>query len=79
MSEITIQVPKEIPVSNLKRKIDELIKEEEIRWVLFEKCIEELSLSEKDLEELEIAREEAWKETKKMGLRGLEYAKFKGN
>ncbi|MBU4373684.1 MAG: hypothetical protein KKD69_05000 [Euryarchaeota archaeon] len=69
MSEIIIQVPKEIPVSNLKRKIDELIKEEEIRWVLFEKCIEELSLSEKDLEELEIAREEAWKETKeKYGL-----------
>ncbi len=65
MSEIIIQVPKEIPVSNLKRKIDELIKEEEIRWVLFEKCIEELSLSEKDLEELEIAREDAWKETKK--------------
>ncbi|MDP2765957.1 MAG: hypothetical protein Q8O41_00670 [Candidatus Methanoperedens sp.] len=65
MSEIIIQVPKEIPVSNLKRKIDELIKEEEIRWVLFEKCIEELSLSEEDLEELEIAREEAWKETKK--------------
>jgi len=65
MSEIIIQVPKEIPVSNLKRKIDELVKEEEIRWVLFEKCIEELSLSEKDLEELEIAREEAWKETKK--------------
>jgi len=65
MSEIIIQVPKEIPVSNLKRKIDELIKEEEIKWVLFEKCIEELSLSEKDLEELEIAREEAWKGTKK--------------
>jgi hypothetical protein len=65
MSEIIIQVPKEIPVSNLKRKIDELIKEEKIRWVLFEKCIEELSLSEKDMEELEIAREDAWKETKK--------------
>ncbi len=78
MSEIIIHVPKEIPVSNLRRKIDELIKEEEIRWVLFEKCIEELSLSEKDLEELEIAREEAWKETKN-GLKELEYAKFKGN
>ncbi|MCZ7355949.1 MAG: hypothetical protein O8C66_02695 [Candidatus Methanoperedens sp.] len=65
MSEIIIQVPKEIPVSNLKRKIDELVKEEEIKWVLFEKCIEELSLSEKDMEELEIAREDAWKETKK--------------
>lgn len=40
MTEIIIQVPKEIPVSSLKRKVDELVKEEEIRWVLFEKCIE---------------------------------------
>lgn len=65
MSEIITQVPKEIPVSSLKRKIDELVKEEEIRWILFEKCVKELSLSEKDLEELEIIREGVWKETKK--------------
>lgn len=65
MVEICIQVPEKIPASTLKRKIDELIKEEEIRWVLFEKCKDELSLSERELEELEIAREDAWKETKK--------------
>ncbi len=65
MAEICIQFPEKIPASALKRKIDELIKEEEIRWVLFEKCKNELSLSKKELDELEIAREDAWKETKK--------------
>ncbi len=34
-------------------------REEEIRWVLFEKCKKELSLDEKELEELEIIREKA--------------------
>lgn len=65
MSELLIQIPKDIPVSSIKRKIHDLIQEEEIRWVLFEKCKKELSLGEKDLEELEIVREKAWKETKK--------------
>ncbi|MCZ7401288.1 MAG: hypothetical protein O8C61_03615 [Candidatus Methanoperedens sp.] len=65
MSELLIQIPKDIPVSSLKRKIDDLIREEEIRWVLFEKCKKELSLGEKELEYLEIVREKAWKETKK--------------
>jgi len=46
---------------SLKRKIDELIKEEEVKWALFEKCKEEISLTEEELNELE----EAWKETKK--------------
>lgn len=65
MSEITIKVPEEIPLSSLKRKIDELVKEEEMKWALFEKCKEELSLTEEDLDELEKIREELWKETKK--------------
>ena len=65
MSEITIRVPEEIPLPSLKRKIDELVKEEEMKWALFEKCREELSLTEEDLDELERIREELWKETKK--------------
>lgn len=65
MREITIKVPEEIPLSSLKRKIDELVKEEELKWALFVKCKEELSLTEKDLDELEKIREELWKETKK--------------
>jgi len=65
MSEIRIKIPKEIPLPSLKRKIDELIKEEEVKWALFEKCKEEISLTEEELKELEKAREGAWKETKK--------------
>jgi hypothetical protein len=65
MSEIKINVPKGIPLSPLKRKIDRLVKEEEIKWTLFEKCKDELLLDKNDLEELENIREKAWKETKK--------------
>ena len=65
MSEITIKVPEEIPLPSIKKKIDELIKEEKIKWALFEKCKEELPLTEEDLSEFEKVREESWKETKK--------------
>jgi len=34
MSEIKINVPKGIPLSPLKRKIDRLVKEEKIKWTL---------------------------------------------
>ena len=49
MSEIKINVPKGIPLSPLKRKIDRLVKEEEIKWTLFEKCKDELLLDKNDL------------------------------
>ncbi len=65
MSEIKINVPKGIPLSPLKRKIDRLVKEEEIKWTLFEKCKDELLLDKNDLEELENIRKKAWKETRK--------------
>jgi hypothetical protein len=66
---ITVEVPEGIPLKPLKKKIDELVKEEEARWVLFERAIEELDLSESDLEDLEKVRENVWKdEKKKLGL-----------
>ncbi len=65
MSEIKINVPNGIPLSPLKRKIDRLVKEEEIKWTLFEKCKDELLLDKNDLEELDNIRERSWKETKK--------------
>jgi hypothetical protein len=65
MEEITIKVPKGLPGSYLKKKIDDLVREEELKWALFERCKEELSLTEDDLKELEIARERAWSETRK--------------
>ena len=69
MGEITVKVPKGLPGPYLKKKIDDLVREEELKWALFARCKEELSLSEDDLVELEKAREKAWCEMmKKYGL-----------
>ena len=65
MPTITIDVPENVPVEIIKRKIQKLIKEEQLKWELFEKAKEELNLTEEDLEDFEKAREEAWKEIKK--------------
>ncbi len=69
MGTIEVEVPEGIPLKPLKKKIDELVKEEEARWVLFERAIEELDLNESDLEGLEEVRERIWlEEKKKLGL-----------
>lgn len=65
MGEIKVDVPEGIPLKPLKKKIEELVREEEARWVLFERAIEELDLGESDLEGLEKVRENVWKEEKK--------------
>lgn len=65
MSEITIKIPDNIPVIPLKKKIDELVKEEELKWMLFEKCKEHISLTESDLKDLQAIREKTWQKTKK--------------
>jgi len=69
MGIIEVEIPEGLPLKSLKKKIDDLIKEEEARWVLFERSIEELNLSEAELEGLEEVREQIWtKEKKKLGL-----------
>ncbi|MEA1993312.1 MAG: hypothetical protein U9N35_02805 [Euryarchaeota archaeon] len=65
MNDLKIKIPEEIPFSSLKRKVDELIKDEELKWALFRKYKEELSLEKKELNGLEKEREKAWKKTKK--------------
>ena len=62
---IEVEVPEGLPLKSLMKKIDDLVKDEEARWVLFERSIVELNLSEVDLEELEEVREKIWKEEKK--------------
>lgn len=65
MEEITVKIPKGLPGPYLKKKIDALVREEELKWALFERCKDELSLTEDDLVGLEAARERAWSETRK--------------
>jgi len=62
---IEVEVPEGIPLKSLKKKIDELVKEEEARWVLFERAKEEINLSEAELEGLEEIRERVWRDEKK--------------
>jgi len=62
---IEVEVPEGLPLKSLKKKIDDLVKDEEARWVLFERSIVELNLSEADLEDLEEVREKIWREEKK--------------
>ena len=65
MGEIKVKVPEGIPMDSLREKINELIREEEVRWTLFETAREELSIDKAELEDLEQVRESVWKEEKK--------------
>lgn len=65
MDEITVKVPRGLPGPYLKKKIEDLVREEELKWALFERCKEELSLDRDDLDALEAAREKAWCKTRK--------------
>ena len=65
MGGIEFDIPDFRPIKPLKKKIDELIKEEETRWVLFRRAVDDLDLKEEDLLVLEEMREKVWKEEKK--------------
>jgi hypothetical protein len=45
--------------------VNDRLRDEKLKSALFEKCKEDLSLTEEDLEELERSREQAWSETRK--------------
>jgi hypothetical protein len=61
---IEVEIPDCLTLKPLKKKIDDLIKEEETKWVLFKRAAEDLDLAEEDLLDLEKARESVWKEEK---------------
>jgi len=87
-SKITIDVPENVPSSLLKRKFIKLVKEEALKWALFEKCKDEILLTEDELKVLEKVRETTWKETKKdtaynqhahLGIKQTRFLNFKVN
>lgn len=65
MGEIVVKVPEGLPLIHLKKKIDDLVKEEGLRWALMERCKADLGLESEDLERLEQIREEVWLREKK--------------
>ncbi len=65
MGEMKVKVPEGMPMDFLREKINELIREEEVRWTLFETSREELSIDRAEMEDLEQVRESVWKDEKK--------------
>ena len=65
MGEMKVKVPEGIPMDSLREKINELIREEEVRWTLFETSREELSIDRAEMEDLGQVRESVWKDEKK--------------
>lgn len=65
MGVIEVEIPDCLPIKPLMKKIDDLIKEEETRWMLFERAVEDLDLNEEDLLALEEVRDRVWREEKK--------------
>jgi len=65
MGVIEVQVPEGLPLNALKKKIDDLVKEEEARWALFEGSREKLNLSKTELAEHDKIEEKITKEDRK--------------
>ena len=65
MGVIEFQVPEGLPLNALKKKIDNLIKEEESRWALFEGSKEKLNRSKNELNEPDEIEEKTKKEDRK--------------
>ena len=55
-----------LSIEDIEKTLKQLKKKERLlKKILLEKLVEELNLTEEDLEDFEKAREEAWKEEKK--------------
>ena len=59
-------MPRTVFLAGLEKyAMDYLIKEEEAKWILFERAVEDLNLTDENLLALEKVRETVWKEEKK--------------
>jgi len=66
MGEIETKNLENLSIEDIEKTLKQLKKKERLlKKILLEKLVEELNLTEKDLEDFEKAREEAWKEEKK--------------
>lgn len=66
MTEIVLDVPDDLPLPGLIERLNTIIAEEHLRWMLFIKSVDVISLDDKDMTALEGMRDETWKEKKKL-------------
>ncbi|MCX6700619.1 MAG: hypothetical protein NTV68_11995, partial [Methanomicrobiales archaeon] len=65
MAEIVLNVPDELPLPSLIARLNDLIAEEHLKWMLFIKSADVLALTEKDIRAFEEMRDLTWMEKKK--------------
>jgi len=65
MTEIVLNVPDDLPLSGLIARLNDLIAEKHLKWMLFIKSVDELAVDDDDIATLENIRVHTWKETRK--------------
>ena len=65
MTEIVLTVPDDLPLPGLVARLNDLIAEEHLKWMLFSKSGDVLAINNEDLATFEKIREQVWTGTKK--------------
>jgi hypothetical protein len=60
MTEIVLNVPDDLPLPGLVARLNSLIAEEHLKWMLFQKSVDVLALDNEDLAAFEKSREQVW-------------------
>lgn len=65
MTEIVLNVPDDLPLPGLIARLNDLIAEEHLKWMLFIKSVDELGVDAEDITVLEKIRVQTWNEARK--------------
>lgn len=65
MTEIVLKVPDDLPLPGLIARLNDLIAEEHLKWMLFIKSVDELAVDDDDIAIFENIRVQTWEETRK--------------
>lgn len=62
MTEIVLKVPDDMPLPGLISRLNDLIAEEHLKWMLFAKSVDELAVDKRDMMAFEDMRAQVWNE-----------------
>ena len=66
MTEIVLDVPDDLPLPGLIERLNTIIAEEHLKWMLFTRSVDVIALDDKDMTALEVMSDDTWKEKKKL-------------
>jgi hypothetical protein len=66
MAEIVLTVPDDMPLPRLIEKLNSIIAEEYLKWVLFDRCVSEIGLDDADMIAFEGMRSDIWDRKKSL-------------